>query len=121
MSRIQLTRKLTFALQHADPIAEGTKKITIRKFDGDRHMFKKDEPMIAVFPVNAYAAKMGYLEVTADTEVLKARDVSESICQDDGFIDHEDMMNGMKNYYPDFNDDTEVAIIRFKQGETKCV
>jgi hypothetical protein len=44
----------------------------------------------------------------------KAIDVPIDLLMDDGFEDHDDMLEGMKRFYPDFEEDTECTVVIYE-------
>lgn len=50
------------------------------------------------------------------THVLysKANDIPIGLVNDDGFFNHDDMIEKMKEFYPDFNENTECTVLLFE-------
>jgi len=44
----------------------------------------------------------------------KAIDIPIDLLMDDGFEDHDDMLEGMKRFYPDFEEDTECTVVIYE-------
>lgn len=49
-----------------------------------------------------------------DVKYYLAKDVPRKDCISDGFLGLEDMISGMKDYYPDFNPESKVTVIKWK-------
>ena len=79
-------------------LLNGTKQITIR--NGNRDYAEKIS--IVGYPAIVESVKHCTL-ATCPLEILK----------DDGFIDVEDAVKKMKEYYSDITKDTEITVVRF--------
>ena len=86
-------------------VEEGSKQITIRK--GARQyeeVLKVTDPAGTVAPYQ--------IEVTNQYQ-MTARELPESDIVSDGFMDRFDMVEGMQNFYPDFDMDTVCTVVKF--------
>jgi hypothetical protein len=87
-------------------ILTGKKKITIRTWYRD---YVPGLVMIVSPKTNRC------VEATlTDVKYYLAKNVPEADCIADGFSGLEDMILGMKNYYPDFNSESEVTVVKWK-------
>jgi len=61
----------------------------------------------------------GQEQLTRDVHVTyvmycKAIDIPIDLVIEDGFEDHDDMLEGMKRFYPDFEEDTECTVVIYE-------
>ncbi len=88
-----------------DGLYDGTKFVTIRKG-------KIDVPLGENVMESVSGDKFEKIDVYQVTRMVIGL-VPDTVAQDDGFEDAEEMLEGMKKFYPDINEDTEVTIIYF--------
>jgi hypothetical protein len=96
---------IAFADDLLEYVEEGSKEITIRK--GARmyeQVLTVTDPAGEVQPYQ--------IEVTTQYQMV-ARELPESDIQLDGFENREDMVEGMQNFYPDFDLDTICTVVKF--------
>lgn len=96
-----------------DNIVNGNKEITIRTGYRD---YVPGLLMIVNPEIN-----MCVKATLTDVKYYLAKDVPKKDCIADGFSDLEDMITGMRQYYPEFNPDSEVTVIKWKDVQGKMV
>lgn len=84
---------------------DGTKFVTIRK--GQRDIALGQNIMESVS--GDRSEEIDVYQVTRMAIGL----IPDTVAQDDGFENSEEMLEGMKRFYPDINEDSEVTIIYF--------
>ena len=89
-----------------ESLYDGTKFVTIRK--GQRDISLGINTMESIsgddqVKINVYQVTRMLLGLVPDT-----------VAQDDGFEDAEEMLEGMKKHYPDIDEKSEVTIIYFE-------
>lgn len=95
-------------------IVSGTKTITIR--DGHRD-YRRGQTVMLCCHFEPWA-------VMADIKEVRhclLSEVTQKELQDDGFKDVEDMLNGMRRYYPALEHDSPVTVIRWENARGKLV
>jgi hypothetical protein len=85
------------------------KRLTIRKFRPEAHLFQEGEVFLGQFEDGPTVE----LRATADTLRKPLRDVSDAEAREDGCYGAADLRAGLGADDPDLADDTEIAIIRF--------
>lgn len=89
------------------PILEGKKEMTIRRGRRDIQLGPlKFETVSGNDDVEVEVFEVRYLKIS---------EVSDDICQEDGFDDWDDFFEGMKKFYPDLKEEEECTIIIFEQ------
>jgi hypothetical protein len=110
-------KKLLFATGHLENVLAGKKQITIRKYRRGAHDFVEGEIVDGVFEDGPNGPTTLPIQITCTPQILKAGHVPDGYCRADGFQHREDMIDGMARYYPDFDEETEVALILFVPAE----
>jgi hypothetical protein len=84
----------------------GKKNITIRLGKCD---YKLDRTMLCC-PKTSWCTQREVTEVTH----AKLKDVSDSLAQEDGFKDNQELKDKLNEYYPYVSPESEMTIIRWK-------
>jgi hypothetical protein len=92
------------------PTLEGSKRVTIRRFRPEAHVFVEGEEFVGIFA----DGKDVLLVATADTVVRTFAEITDSEAREDGYDDATAMFEGMKQYYPDLQLTDSVGIIRYR-------
>ena len=96
-------QSLALAPQHFDPIRTLKKRVTIRK--GYRDI--KPGPMIFRTPDDLEPDQSDEIEVNVERVIFtRAGEMTDKEAKQDGFGSLDEMIEGMKDYYPDFGMDT---------------
>jgi len=107
-------KELKFAAVHRQPILEGLKEITLRKYVEDKHQFYRGEHVLATFADDSDPVE---IIITDDTEKRLFLWIGDEVFQEDGFEGYADALEGMREYYPDLTPNTRMGIIRFTLPE----
>lgn len=101
---------MPLAPEHFNSIRSLTKRTTIRK--GYRDV--RPGPLVFETPDNTPEEQKDSVEVNVERVIYtRAGEMTDKEARQDGFKDLDDMLEGMKRYYPDFGMNTEVTIIHF--------
>ena len=106
-------KDLYFAEEFIEPIIRGDKLITLRDYDPAKHSFRLGDIVRAV-SYDSHDEISLLLEITEDTVIMPLTEVSDSVCQEDGFDNQQDMFEGMKKFYPDLELTSTIGIVRFR-------
>ncbi len=97
---------LKLADKHFPAVRDHQKRVTIRK--GYRDV--KPGPMLLESATDGFDS----IEVMIGRVIFTpAGEMTDKEARQDGFRDLTDLIRGMKEYYPDFDENTEVTIIHF--------
>lgn len=109
---------LKLATDLFEGLAKGTKGMTIRK--GTRSvlpnrylLFVSSDPVI-VGSFSTYLQKLVWIEQIVYKPL---NEVTDEEAQADGFINQNDLVVGLRRFYPDLKKDTPVTLIYFKPAE----
>jgi hypothetical protein len=86
-------------------VEDGTKTITVRK--GKRNYFPGDFVRVGC---DSYGWYLGMIE---SVEQMPLGDVPQSAREDDGFQSHEEMVETLREFYPDIDRSSDVTVIRW--------
>ena len=107
------TKDLKFAGERLQPVLDGTKQITIRHYDRAKHRFYKGEVVNAIFLTEPTPTIVPIL-ITEDVHILSILGVPDSVAEEDGFKDWDDMFHSLRMYYPTLDTFSTVGVIRFR-------
>lgn len=88
-------------------IIQKVKKITIREGHRD---YKAGHPVMLCCPIEPWAVMADIVSVRHTW----LAEVSEDEWRDDGFKSREDLLIGLKKYYPDLNLNSPITVIRWE-------
>lgn len=95
-------------------IVSGTKTITIREGHRD---YRPGQTVMLCCHLEPWAVMANITEVRH----CLLGEVTKKEMEADGFTDHEDMLNGMRRYYPSLGYSSPVTVIRWKDARGKLV
>ncbi len=96
-----------YAMRNA--IHRHKKQITIR--EGHRNYWKG--PCWLVCHILPWSVKVTITDVTCGV----AKSITKEEWEADGFTSFDDMMDGMRKYYPNFTDESPVTVIKWEKAE----
>lgn len=103
-------KELVFGEGLMNPTIQEKKKITIRKFRPEAHNFTTGEVIKGVFKDGLVIL----LRITADTETKILFRLTDFEAREDGYHNAIEAAEELKQYYPDLNMDSVMAIIRYE-------
>jgi hypothetical protein len=92
-----------------DAIHRHKKEITIREGHRDYH----EGPCWLMCHILPWAVKVNIIEVRH----CAAGEITKEEWEADGFAHYDDMIRGMKKYYPSFNNESSVTVIKWEKAE----
>jgi hypothetical protein len=112
-----MKRPVTFLLMapdHSDNIISGQKKITIR--NGERDYRVGD-----TLALGCHLLNWCVLADITEVRYCPLEEITEEEARDDGFSSPEEMLEGMRNYYPDINYQSRVTVVRWNNLRGKLI
>ena len=103
-------KELKFAEGLLDPTISGGKKLTIRKYRPEAHDFVEGEVFKGVFAEGVIILLSAY----GNTLIKSLSELIDIEARLSGYRDAADARRGLRDYYPDLEDDDKIAIILYE-------
>lgn len=107
------TKEINFDGKYIQLVLDEEKQITVRKYDKERHCLSKGDRFLGRFLTQPLHTVIK-LEALEHTEIIPLIGLTAAIAQDDGYETVQELESVLREYYPDLDNKTPMAIIRFQ-------
>lgn len=101
---------LRFDPKFLERVLDGEKEITVRRGNAEKYAFREGDAVAAEFPGRAVL-----LARITDMRFTTLNEVTEQEAQDDGYFDVAELMDVLREYYPDAEWTDPAVVIRFNR------